>query len=112
MSTPSILARVKKSDETRRPTGDGSDIRTFSHITTQASQRQISLGRGAALFATNNVIHMKGKIRVFLMNQTVFTDSVRPLDDETAQSRGNDHTHAAVKLLRERALAKLMTWSS
>jgi hypothetical protein len=38
------------------------------------------------LFAADDVIHMKGKVGILLMDQTVFTKAVCPLDDETTQA--------------------------
>ena len=39
------------------------------------------------------------------MNEAIFADAIRPLDDEAAQAHGNGTAHAAVGRLRARALA-------
>jgi hypothetical protein len=45
------------------------------------------------------------------MNEAVFADSMRPLDDQAAQANGNRSVHAADERVRIRALAfaKLIT---
>ena len=59
---------MEKSDETGRATHDAADIRAFGHVTAQASQCQIGLGRGAALLAADDVVDVKGKVRILLMD--------------------------------------------
>lgn len=42
--------------------------------------------RGAVLFAADDVVHLKAEVGVILMDQAVFTESGRPLDDEPTQT--------------------------
>jgi hypothetical protein len=59
---------MEKPDETGRATHDAADICAFGHVTAQASQCQIGLGRGATLLAADDVVDVKGKVRILLMD--------------------------------------------
>lgn len=64
------------------------------------------------MFAAENMIHLKGKMRIVLVDKAVFAEVARTLEDETAQPHWNGLVHAAdfarARLLAL-ALARLMT---
>jgi hypothetical protein len=78
---------VKKPDQTTRATNHGTGIRALGHVAAQAGQSEIRRCGRTTLFATDDVVHMKRKMSIFLMNQAVFAQMIRSLDDEPPQSR-------------------------
>ena len=78
---------MEKPDKSTGAANESSGIRALGHVAAKAGQSEIGRCGRAALFATDDVIHMKGKVGILLMNQTVFTNTVCPLDDETSQPR-------------------------
>lgn len=86
MLIPAVLARMIQADEERRATYEGAWIGAFGDIATQAGESEIRRGGGATLFPAYDVIDVERKAGVLLMNEAIFANSVRPLDDESAQA--------------------------
>lgn len=111
MLIPAILAGMIEANEARRAADEGPGIGALGDVAPQAGKRKICRGGGTTLFAAYDVIDVEGKTGIGLMNETIFADSMRPLDDQAAQAHGNRSVHAADERLRVRALAfaKLIT---
>lgn len=86
MLVPVVIARVIQADEAGRASNEGTGIGSLRHIAAQAGKSEVRGGGSPTLFPADDVIDVEGEAGVFLMNQAVFTDSVRPLDDEAAKA--------------------------
>jgi hypothetical protein len=75
-----------KTNEATRATDDGSWVGALGHIAAQARESEVGSRGGAALFAADDMVHLKAEMGILLMEQAVFTKPGRPLDDETAQA--------------------------
>lgn len=72
MRIPTILSWMIKANETGRAADQSANIGAFGDIASQAGKSQIRRVGWTALFAADDVIDVKGKAGVGLMNETVF----------------------------------------
>lgn len=105
MLIPTILTRMIEANEARRAADEGPGIGAFGDVAPQAGECKVCCGGGTTMFAANDVIDVERKTGIVLMNEAVFADSMRPLDDQAAQANGNRSVHAADERVRIRALA-------
>ena len=65
------------------------DFRAFVFVAFEAGERQVDEDRCAVVFARDDVIYLMGKIRIVLMQQTVFANVFGSGDDQPTKPRGD-----------------------
>ena len=83
---PAISARMTQANETRRTTDEGAGIGALGDVATQAGEGEMRSVGAAPLFSADTVINVERKTGIRLMNQAIFADSARTLNDEPTQT--------------------------
>jgi hypothetical protein len=79
MIGPPIFPRIEKRNQTSRARGQRPNIGTLPQIATEATISEVIPGRRAAVLPAHNMIYLVRRIRVILIQQTVFATELRAL---------------------------------
>lgn len=85
MPAPLLPARVKQRRQRARVRVDAGDVRPLGTIAKEAAERQVILGRAAAVLLGKDVIDRKGDRRMGLRKLAIFAAMVRAFADQADQ---------------------------
>jgi hypothetical protein len=105
---------MEEADELAWVADKSPDIGSFRNVAAQTGQGEIRCSRGSPVFAAHDVIDVESEVCVRLVDEAVFAEAMRALDDRAAKGGRDGIAHAAavprVRLrTRARALARLIT---
>src|SRR5580704_11448144 len=93
MIGPSICPWIEEAEELTGGCGERGDIGSLESIARKTSSREILGYSWTAVLLGNDVLHLAPEVSVVAMNQAVFANAIRPLEDQAPKSDGDVAAH-------------------